>query len=84
MEAMFNVDQLVVKSYFQPQLKLEYQSVSAWDPLGSLCDAYFFFAQVSTNLFASFWMEVIDCTTFTSISFCQREITWVWKTVLST
>lgn len=39
---MFNVDQLVVKSYFQPQLKLEYQSVSARDPLGSLCDAYFF------------------------------------------
>ena len=28
-EATYNVDQPVVKSYFQPKLKLEYQSTSA-------------------------------------------------------
>ena len=28
-EAMYNVDQPVAKSYFQPKLKLQYQSISA-------------------------------------------------------
>ena len=32
-EAMYNVDQLVVNSYFQPELKLQCQSISAVDLL---------------------------------------------------
>ena len=32
-EAMYNVDQPVVKSYFKPKLKLQYQLISALDLL---------------------------------------------------
>ena len=71
------VDQSVAKSYFQPKLKLQYQSISAWDPLSIgyvMLNLPAIITSFRTYLYGqtNFWMAVIYLQQL-SIEFLEKE-----------